>query len=128
MKHLNASPLILIVASFCTIFFSCNSKKSIPFPDNASGYKTPVTKSFKFPEAKPIIWKEISKDSVPKGKTVAFDLDRLPSQPFTLNDFKPLKSPVEKIELDWDNLKEHPINLDTIKGVPFKIKSFLLIQ
>ncbi len=111
-----------------TIFFisSCDRKKTIPFPENPSGFKVPVAKPFEFPEARPLQWKEIPKDSIPKGVTIPFNITKLPSQRFSINDFKPLKSPIETTPLDWNKLDEIKINLDTCKGKPIKVRRFIL--
>ena len=116
---------ILVVLIFLFII-SCNNRKNIPFPENPSGYSVPVAKPFEFPEAKPLRWKEIPKDSIPKGITIPLDISKLPSRPFSINDFKPLKSPIASTPLHWDKLNELKINLDTIKGMPVSVEKFRL--
>lgn len=111
--------LILIISS-------CRQNTEVPFPENASGYRIPVTQPFTFPEAKPIIWKEIPTDSIPKGKTIPFDFDKLPFRPFSVNEFKPLKAPVSETPLNWDAVQEVKINLDTVTGKKVKVTRFLL--
>lgn len=96
---------------FLVLTFSCQSDKDIPYPENPSGFEIPKAIPFKIPDGKPITWKEIPKDSVPKGNTLGFDLDRLPSKPFFLEEETPLKKPVEKTTFDWDKLEEYPFNL-----------------
>jgi signal transduction histidine kinase/ligand-binding sensor domain-containing protein len=54
------------------------------------------------------------------------DIDKLPSKPFTVNDFKPLKSPVQVTKLDWDNIPDSAVNLDTIPGKPFNFTKSIL--
>jgi len=103
-----ASPLLL----FCgAIFFACQSKVEVPFPDNPSGFEIPKAVPFQMPEGKPITWKEIAKDSVPIGRTMRFDIDQLPSKPFFLQEEVPLKKPVEVKTFQWEELPEYPFNL-----------------
>lgn len=110
--------LILIIAS-------CRQNTEVPFPENASGFLVPVTQPFQLPESKPITWKVIPSDSIPKGKTIPFDVDKLPFQTFSVNEFKPLKAPISETPLGWDDLEEIPLNLDTITGKKVKVRSFL---
>jgi signal transduction histidine kinase/ligand-binding sensor domain-containing protein len=105
---------------------SCEHKKSVPFPENPSGFKVPVAVPFKLPEAKPFQWREIPGDSIPKGFTSSFDIGKLPSVPFSINDFKSLKSPMSSIPLIFDKLPELKINLDTIKAKPVRVTKFRL--
>jgi signal transduction histidine kinase/ligand-binding sensor domain-containing protein len=119
----NSFTFVSLVAILIT---SCNTKRSVPFPDNPSGFQTPVSKPFIFPESKPLVWKEIPADSIPKGLVMPLDVKKLPSKPFSINDFKPLKSPVATTPLNWNTLDEIKINLDTIKGKSVSIKKFRL--
>ena len=116
---------IFVVVIFLFII-SCNNRKNIPFPENPSGYMVPVAVPLEFPEAKPFQWKVIPTDSIPKGITIPLDISKLPSRPFSINDFKPLKSPITATPLNWDKLDELKINLDTIKGTPVSVKKFRL--
>ncbi len=116
---------MMVYIAICFII-SCNNKKNIPFPENPSGYKMPGAKPFEFPEAKPFQWKDIPTDSIPKGITIPLDISKLPSKPFSIHDFKPLKSPITETPLNWDHINELNINLDTIKGKPVWVKKFRL--
>ena len=100
-----------ILILFLVLAFSCQPKKDVAFPENPSGFEIPKAIPFKIPEGKPISWKEIPKDSVPVGRIMRFDLDRLPSKPFFIQDETPLKKPVDKISFDFDELPEYPFNL-----------------
>ena len=115
----------LIILSFL-FMVSCDHKKSVPFPENPSGFKIPLAVPFEFPEAKPFQWKEIPSDSIPKGVTTSFNIDKLPSKPFSIHDFKPLKSPMSSTPLNWNKLEKIKINLDTIKAKPVKVTKFRL--
>lgn len=108
------------------VIASCDNKKTIPFPENPSGYHVPVTMPFEFPKEEPFQWKEIASESIPKGVTIPFNIDKLPSQPFSINDFKPMKSPVAATALNWDQLEEIKVNLDTTTGKPISVKKFML--
>src|SRR6478609_7998675 len=120
------SSSLTFVSLVAVLITSCNTKRSVPFPENPSGFKTPVSKPFIFPESKPLVWKEIPADSVPKGVVLPLDVKKLPSKPFSINDFKPLKSPIASTPLNWNTLDEIKINLDTMKGKSVSIKKFRL--
>jgi signal transduction histidine kinase/ligand-binding sensor domain-containing protein len=128
MNQINPSFLkqALLLVFLILIIASCRQNTEVPFPENASEYRIPVTQPFKFPEAKPIKWKEIPTDSFPKGKEIPFDVDKLPFQPFSVNEFKPLKAPISETPLNWDGVQEIKINLDTVTGKKVKVTRFLL--
>jgi signal transduction histidine kinase/ligand-binding sensor domain-containing protein len=115
----------LVVLAFL-LMVSCDHKKTVPFPENPSGFKVPVAVPFKFPEANPFQWKEIPADSIPKGVTSYFDINKLPSKPFSIHDFKPLKSPLSSTPLNWNKIEKLKINLDTIKAKPVRLTKFRL--
>ena len=108
------------------ILNSCGSRKSTPFPENASGYMKPITKSFEYPEAVPTNWQEVDKDNMPVVKVHPFDLNKLTSKSFTVHTFKPLQEPIHTIPLNWDQLIQKPLNPDAITKDTFRVKSFLL--
>ncbi len=120
---LHCSILVIFISLFIV---SCTNRKNTPFPENPSGYRVPVAKPFEFPEAKPIQWKEIPEDSIPTGITMPLDISKLPSRPFSINDFKPLKSPVASTPLNWKKLDELKINLDSLKAINVSVKKFRL--
>jgi signal transduction histidine kinase/ligand-binding sensor domain-containing protein len=120
--RLKLFPSILIVLAVA----SCDSRKTIPFPLAESGYAQPVSRPFKFSESYPIQWKEINGDSIKPPKAISLDFEKLPSRPFTINDFKPLKSPVQVKKLDWDNIPDSAVNLDTIAEQPVNFQKSIL--
>ena len=81
---------------------ACNHSVEIPFPAGETAYAQPVSKPFKFSEQHPLQWKDISPDSIKPPEIIPLDIDKLPSKPFTVNDFKPLKNPIQQKKLDWD--------------------------
>ncbi|MES1215579.1 MAG: two-component regulator propeller domain-containing protein [Bacteroidota bacterium] len=104
----------------------CNNKKNIPFPAEENGYAQPVSKPFKFSEPQPLKWITVSSDSIKPPKSIPLDIDKLPSKPFTVNDFRPLKSPVQVTKLDWDNIPDSAVNLDTIAEQPVNFQKSIL--
>ncbi|MEI9909583.1 MAG: two-component regulator propeller domain-containing protein [Bacteroidota bacterium] len=127
MKNITAICCHFIWAVLPLLFISaCNTKKNIPFPGDGSGSVQPVTRPFTYSESQPLKWKDINPDSIKPPTSIPIDLDKLPSKPFTVNDFKPLKNPIRQIKLDWDNIPDSAINLDTITERPFRLKKSLL--
>ena len=116
----------LLVAMLPLVIVACNNKASIPFPADETGFSQPVSKPFKFSEPHPLQWIDISPDSIKPPTTIPLDINKLPSKPFTVNDFKPLKNPIQQKKLDWDNIPDSAINLDTISEKPFRIQKSIL--
>ena len=125
-KQIPAFNYHVLVFAAILLLASCNSKKSTPFPENASGFKAPETRAFKFPEAKPLQWRDLSPDSIPVSSTIPLNISSLPNKPFSVNEFKPLKSPIASTPLNFNKLSEIKIKLDTIKGKPVTVKKFRL--
>ncbi|MFD2200403.1 ATP-binding protein [Shivajiella indica] len=124
-KSLTPRKTFLFLPIFITLLFSCDRRTEVPFPENELSYAFPETKPFQMPEPKTFEWKGIHPDSVLVSK-VPFDMDRLPSIPFSLNEFKPLKKPLVPQPLDWENLPEFPLNIDTISSKPVLVKHSIL--
>lgn len=116
--------------SFGFLFFlgfaSCTQESEVPFPENPSGYEVPKTIPFELPEAEAIAWKVYPEDSIPKGVEINFNIESLPYKPFSANEFRPLKAPIETTAFDWNNLETIPIQLDTTKAKTIPVKKFLL--
>lgn len=125
-KPLTISPKFFPAVLIVLAAVSCTSRNTIPFPIEESGYAQPVSKPFKFTEPQPLKWITINPDSTKPPKSIPLDIDKLPSKPFTINDFKPLKQPVQVTKLDWDNIPDSAVNLDTIPGKPFDFKKSIL--
>lgn len=92
--------------------FSCQQNTEVPYPENPSGFEIPKALPFEMPEGKSFTWKEVPQDSVPKGRTMRFDLDRLPSKPFDLQEEVPLKGPLEVVKFNFEELVETPFKLE----------------
>ena len=113
---------------FCVLFLlaSCNTKKHTPFPEDGAGNTSPVSKPLVLSETKPLQWKEISPDSIKPTSTVALDINKLPAKPFTINDFKPFKNPIQQRKLNWDNIPDSAVNFDTFPSKPFRLQQSIL--
>ncbi|WP_336517116.1 ATP-binding protein [Pollutibacter soli] len=99
----------LLIASF---LLSCNQNTSVPFPDTA--LPQPKTVPLRFSEEKQIQWTEIPGDSIENPVKQTLDLSRLPENKFVINDFKPFTSAPQQKKLNWNQIPESIINLDTI--------------
>ncbi|TFV93643.1 hypothetical protein E4S40_15480 [Algoriphagus kandeliae] len=104
---------------------ACQSDENVPIPENPSNFQIPTPVPFEIPEGKTIEWKTIQKDSVPKGRKMSFNWDRLPSKPFSLEEEEPLKKPLDEISFDWEELEEAPLTLeiefDSLQSVKFPL-------
>jgi signal transduction histidine kinase/ligand-binding sensor domain-containing protein len=79
-----------------------------------TAFKVPVTRSFELSAPQSIEWEVVDPDSIPAPKTYPLDIDKLPVRPFSINEFKALKSPIEESPLDYDPQKKIPLQFDTI--------------
>ena len=129
MNKIQIFKIVKYVTFACSIVIlqpGCELKSDNIAEGNKPDYETPVTKPFKMPASKPINWKVYPQDSVPVAQTFSFNLDKLPSKPFSANEFKKLPNPIKEVSFDWNKLEKLDINLDTIKGIDIKVKKFLL--
>lgn len=96
-----------------TLLISCQDhafeKKTI----DPTIYRSPVSKPLVFTEAQPIRWEITDPDSIQPPKSYPLNIDKIPSKPFAVNDFKPYEIPKE-VPLDWDPNKRIPLQFDTI--------------
>jgi signal transduction histidine kinase/ligand-binding sensor domain-containing protein len=106
----------ILFLSFLTAIFtvSCNDDEVQKGALDPTSFRTPITKAFDYTETKPIEWQVIDPDSIDLPQTYPLDIDKMPSQPFSINDFKPLKSPMEESPLDWDPNNRIKLEFDTI--------------
>lgn len=119
-------PIFYLLYIPLIVAISCTNKTDTPFPENGSGYEIPKAVPFQMPEGKPIQWKTYPEDSIPKAVKIAFDVEKLPSKPFTINEFKPLKNPITSTSFDWDKLESIPFKADSIDKFPVKVRKFIL--
>ncbi len=116
----------LIVLIILVEFFSCSNTRNTPFPEDRNGNSTPVTKPLVLSASHSLVGKELDKDSIRPPKTMHFDFEKLPAKPFNLNDFKDFSKPAQARKLDWDNIPDSIINLDTIAARPFIMNQLIL--
>ncbi|MBD0776297.1 hypothetical protein HPE56_00700 [Maribacter sp. ANRC-HE7] len=81
-------------------------------------YKAPEAIPLQFSEPEPFEWETITNDSLTTPVTYDLNVDALPSKPFELNTFKPLKSPMKEYDLDWDSYPTGELKFDS---VPFTV-------
>ena len=106
----------ILFLSFLTAVFtvSCNDDDVQKGALDPTAFRAPITNTFKLTEPKPIEWQVIDPDSIDLPQTYPLDIDKIPSQPFSINEFKPIKSPMEESPLDWDPNKRFKLEFDTI--------------
>ncbi|MEN2284534.1 hypothetical protein AAGF08_20480, partial [Algoriphagus sp. SE2] len=93
---------------------SCNDDVAKKRALDPKAFRAPVTNAFKLTEPKPIEWQVIDPDSIDIPQTYPLDIDKLPSQPFIINEFKPVNPPMEESPLDWDPNDRMKLEFDTI--------------
>lgn len=122
MKITHPSSLSLFYTCFLLFLLaSCKQTTETPFPENPSGYSSPVSKPFVFPEFKPFEWEKIEQENHPTISKINFSLSNYPSKHFSIHDFKPLLAPISKTPINWENPEEIQINLDTVQteSIPY---------
>ena len=115
MIMISRTKTILFLSLLTAIFaISCSDNEVQKGALDPTSFQTPVTKVFEFTEPKPIEWQVIDPDSIDLPQTYPLDIDKMPSQPFSISDFKPLKSPIKESPLDWDPNNRMKLEFDTI--------------
>ncbi|MGB3146090.1 MAG: hypothetical protein WBB24_18475, partial [Maribacter sp.] len=101
-----------VLCGLCIL--SCSKKSKSETETSVGDYKVPEIIPLQFTDPEPFEWETISSDSLTKPEIFSLNVDALPSKPFSLNDFKPLKSPMKEYPLDWDKLPTEPVIFDSI--------------
>jgi signal transduction histidine kinase/ligand-binding sensor domain-containing protein len=106
----------ILLLSFLTAVFtvSCNDDEVQKGALDPTAFRAPITNAFKLTEPKPIEWQVINPDSIDLPQTYPLDIDKIPSKPFIINDFKPLNPPMKESPLDWDPNNRIKLEFDTI--------------
>ncbi|WP_235298022.1 ATP-binding protein [Portibacter marinus] len=104
---------IAILAS-CLLFFSCQKTSVSATETKVGNYKIPETIPLKFTDPEPFEWETIADDTLLTPVTYPLNVDALPSQPFDLNQFRPLKKPMLIEDLNWDGFSEAPLEFDSV--------------
>lgn len=110
--------LFFIGILFGLLVVSCTQESKSETETTVGDYKVPETIPLKFTEPEPFEWETISSDTLTTPVTYSLDVDALPSKPFELNTFKPLKAPMTEYDLDWDSYPTEALQFDSI---PFTI-------
>ena len=108
-----------------TIFFSCNNSSNVPFPKNELGYTQPVTIPLVFNPAKKLNWDTVTTSGV-RSVIKKLDIDALPSTPYDTSGFKPLLSPPEVANFDFNSLSDTAFDLDKIPAKSLHFRTSVL--
>ena len=111
-------PILLISILYCLFLVSCQNQSKSETETTVGDFKTPETIPLTFTEQEPFEWETITSDTLTTPVTYSLNVDALPSKPFALNDFKPLKSPMKEFDLDWENYPTEQLKFDS---VPFTV-------
>ncbi|MCS5491314.1 sensor histidine kinase [Algoriphagus limi] len=110
-KHMHSFRLQVFLLFSIGLAVACQSDTTVLTPENPSNFQIPSPVPFEIPEGKTIEWKTIPIASVPKGRKISFNWDRLPSKPFSLEEEVPLKQQITEIPFNWEELNEVALNL-----------------
>ncbi|MET2984125.1 ATP-binding protein [Aureibaculum conchae] len=114
MKH-----HIVFTGLLCSLLFvSCNKTSKSETETTVGNYKAPETIPLKFTEPEPFEWETITSDTLTTPVSYSLNIEELPSKPFELNKFKPLKTPMKEFDLDWESFPTEPLKFDS---VPFTV-------
>ncbi len=110
----------IVIASllFSLFLISCQKTSKSETETTIGDYKTPETIPLQFTDSESFEWETITSDKLTTPVTYALNVDDLPSEPFELNTFKPLKTPMQEYDLDWDNFPTETLKYDS---VPFTV-------
>lgn len=110
--------LFFIGILFGLLVVSCKQESKSEIETTVGDYKVPETIPLVFTEPEDFEWETITSDTLTTPVTYSLDVDALPSKPFELNTFKPLKAPMTEYDLDWDDYPTEALKYDS---VPFTI-------
>jgi signal transduction histidine kinase/ligand-binding sensor domain-containing protein len=110
--------VVLINLFFSLCILSCHKSSTSEAETTVGNYKTPETIPLKFTEPETFEWETVTSADLTTPVTYSLNVDALPSKPFELNTFKPLKTPMKSYVLDWDNVPREPLKFDS---VPFTV-------
>ncbi|MGE5106734.1 MAG: two-component regulator propeller domain-containing protein [Sphingobacteriales bacterium] len=120
------NPAIIFLAVLL-LFTQCkNFNDAVPFPGGESEFAQPVSKPFKFSDARPIKWEVVHPDSIKPLTEKKFDFNKLPSKPFDIGEPQPLLKPMDEQKFDWNSLPDTAFNLDRLPTQKLKFKTALL--
>ncbi|APQ15989.1 sensor histidine kinase [Maribacter hydrothermalis] len=115
MKNIIFLRHILFTSLFCCLFLvSCKKTSKSETETKVGDYKVPETIPLVFTKPESFEWEDLANDTLTTPISYNLNVDALPSKPFELNIFKPLKSPMKEYDLDWDNFPTEKIILDSI--------------
>ncbi|MCB2219041.1 MAG: hypothetical protein KQI35_01510 [Bacteroidetes bacterium] len=121
MRKTNHSFIIGII--LIAALTSCKQNLRNHDDQDPTAYKAPVTSSFEFTAPEPIEWEIVDPEDIPPPRTYPLDMDKMPSKPFSINEFKPLRSTIKEYPLDWDVQEQNPLRYDTMQ---VKLKTSIL--
>ncbi|MBJ2175563.1 GHKL domain-containing protein [Aureibaculum sp. A20] len=110
--------IFLTCLVFGLFLISCQKNSKSETETKVGNYKVPETIPLKFTDPEPFEWETLTNDALTTPVSYSLNIDALPSKPFELNQFKPLKTPMKEYDLDWDNVPSEKLKLDS---VPFTV-------
>ncbi|WP_430425208.1 ATP-binding protein [Maribacter litoralis] len=115
MKNTQLSKLVLLISFLCCLFLvSCHKQSKSETETTVGNFKVPETMPLQFTDPEPFEWEIITNDTLTTPISYDLNVDALPSKPFELNTFKPLKSPMKEYDLDWNNFPTENITFDSV--------------
>ncbi len=89
-------------------------------------FTPPATQPLQFTAPKKIDWVTTTADSTKAPETRKIDFNKLSSQPFYLEGFKPLNRPMEESNFDIRSLPDTTINFETIPADHLQVKTSII--
>ena len=108
----------IVLTGLLLFFVSCNKTSKSETETTVGNYKAPETMPLKFTNPEPFEWETITSDTLTTPVSYSLNIEELPSKPFELNKFKPLKTPMKEFDLDWESFPTEPLKFDS---VPFTV-------
>ncbi|SDS19200.1 Two component regulator propeller [Maribacter dokdonensis] len=119
MKNITLIRPIFLISIFYGLFLiSCHKQSKSEDETTVGDYKVPKTIPLQFTDPEPFEWEIITNDTLTTPISYDLNVDALPSKPFELNTFKPLKSSMKEYDLDWDSYLTGELKFDS---VPFTV-------
>lgn len=129
MIRLRKFYFIFLCGAGVFIFPSCNhAPANIPFPASETEFSQPVSSSYSLSASEKIKWEIPKPDSSKPVKDLQLDFDKLPSEAFDMEDFKPFAKPMEETDFDLNTLPDTALDLTQLPSIKISFKSSPLGQ
>ncbi|MCB0664223.1 MAG: hypothetical protein KDC80_00300 [Saprospiraceae bacterium] len=107
LRH-NTLFILLVLVSL-----SCKKTSDQQYDTPGASQIKPIANPLTFSDEKDIVWEVVDQGTIKPPKSTYLDLDKLPTRPFKIPQFEPLKESLQVYSLGWENTPKQSIVFDT---------------